>query len=101
MVRELWLLRAQSLREEGERARAAGTRRGHCAHHRALEQIVVAAVDLLQAAQRRVASLQAEGAKETLGNKEKDELLAKLEELQQITAETDMLSLQLKRRVAS
>ena len=54
-----------------------------------------------EAAQRRVASLQAEGAKETLGNKEKDELLAKLEELQQITAETDMLSLQLKRRVAS
>ena len=52
-----------------------------------------------EAAQRRIASLQAEGAKETLGNKDKDELLGKLAELQKITAETDMLSLQLKRRI--
>ena len=52
-----------------------------------------------EAAQRRIASLQAEGARESLGSKEKDELLAKLEELQQLTADTDQLTLQLKRRL--
>jgi len=52
-----------------------------------------------EAAQRRIATLQGEGAREALGNKEKDELLSKLEELQQVTAETDQLTLQLKRRL--
>ena len=41
--------------------------------------------------QKRIAALQAEGARDSLGQKEKDELLAKLEELQQVTAETDQL----------
>ena len=52
-----------------------------------------------QAANRRIAKLQSEGARDSLGAKEKDELLAKLEELQQVTAETDQLTLQLKRRL--
>ena len=50
-------------------------------------------------AQKRVAQLQAEGGKEQIGAREKDELLAKLEELHAITAETDQLSLRLKRKV--
>ena len=52
-----------------------------------------------EAAQRRIAALQAEGARDSLGNREKDDLLSKLEELQQVTAETDQLTLQLKRRL--
>ena len=52
-----------------------------------------------EAAQRRITTLHGEGAREVLGHKEKDDLLAKLEELQQVTAETDQLTLQLKRRV--
>ena len=39
-------------------------------------------------------------SQESLGSREKDELLQKLEELQNITADTDKLTLQLKRRVA-
>ena len=52
-----------------------------------------------EAAQRRIAALQGEGARDSLGNREKDDLLSKLEELQQVTAETDQLTLQLKRRL--
>ena len=48
---------------------------------------------------KRIGALQAEGAQAQLGNRDKDEILRQLEELQQITAETDQLSLQLKRRV--
>ena len=43
--------------------------------------------------------LQGEGGKESLGQREKDELLSRLEELQAITAETDQLALQLTRRM--
>ena len=50
------------------------------------------------AAQKRVSQLVDAGGKEQLGTREKDELLAKLEELHAITAETDQLSLQLKRK---
>ena len=50
-------------------------------------------------AESKVNGLAAEGGKESLGHREKDELLSKLEELQAITAETDQLSLQLKRRM--
>ena len=46
-----------------------------------------------------ISAPQGEGARDSLGNKEKDDLLAKLEELQQVTAETDQLTLQLKRRL--
>jgi len=51
------------------------------------------------AAQNKLTALQGEGGKESLGVREKDELLSKLEELQAITAETDQLTLQLKRRM--
>jgi len=37
------------------------------------------------AAQKRIGELQGEGAREALGNREKDELLSKLEDLQQVT----------------
>ena len=53
-----------------------------------------------QAAQQRVGQLQQSGGKEALGQRDKDDLLGKLEELQTITAETDQLTLQLKRRMA-
>ena len=53
------------------------------------------------AAGGRVDELLAAGARESnLGHPAKDELIQKLEELQQITAATDQLTLQLKRRVA-
>ena len=52
----------------------------------------------VNAAQKRVQQLAESGGKEQLGTREKDELLAKLEELHAITAETDQLSLQLKRK---
>ena len=53
-----------------------------------------------EAAKVKVDQLLAEGARESnLGNAAKDELLQKLEDLQQITAATDQLTLQLKRRV--
>lgn len=52
-----------------------------------------------EAAQRRIATLQSEGARDSLGLRDKDDLLSKLEDLQQVTAETDQLTLQLKRRM--
>ena len=52
-----------------------------------------------EAAQQRISSLQSEGARDSLGSRDKDELLARLEELQQVTADTDQLTLQLKRRL--
>ena len=53
----------------------------------------------MQAAEERIAALKAEGAQTSLGVREKDEILRAMEEMQQLTAETDQLSLQLKRRV--
>jgi hypothetical protein len=52
----------------------------------------------VNAAQKRVQQLAESGGKEQLGTREKDELLAKLEELHAVIAETDQLSLQLKRK---
>jgi hypothetical protein len=54
-----------------------------------------------ESARVRIGQLQAEGAREQIGDPQKDELLQKLEELQAITAETDQLTLQLRRRNAA
>jgi len=50
------------------------------------------------AAARRIASLHKEGAQTTLGARDKDEIMKGMEEVQQLTSETDQLTLQLKRR---
>ena len=47
---------------------------------------------------QRVAALQGEGAQGTLGVREKDDVLRLMEEVQQLTSETDQLTLLLKRR---
>jgi len=50
------------------------------------------------AAKEQASRLKSAGAKTAFSEREKDEILARLEELQQVTAETDQLQLQLKRR---
>jgi predicted nucleic acid-binding Zn-ribbon protein len=52
-----------------------------------------------EAAARRVAALQAQGAVASLGVREKDDVLRLMEEMHALSAQTDQLTLSLKRRV--
>jgi len=52
-----------------------------------------------EAASRRVNMLQGEGAHVSLGVREKDDVLRLMEEMHTLSAETDQLTLSLKRRV--
>uniref|UniRef100_A0A7S2CEE8 PH domain-containing protein n=1 Tax=Haptolina brevifila TaxID=156173 RepID=A0A7S2CEE8_9EUKA len=52
-----------------------------------------------EAAAARIAALQAEGAQEMTGNRDKDDILRAMEEMQALEAETDHLTLQVKRRM--
>jgi len=54
-----------------------------------------------EAAARRVAALQAQGAGATLGVREKDDVLRLMEEMHDLSAQTDKLTLSLKRRVGN
>ena len=57
-------------------------------------------VERADAASLRVGHLLSGGAKELLGVREKDEILRNMEEMQRLMAETDQMTLQIKRRVA-
>ena len=52
------------------------------------------------AASQRVGQLLVGNAKESLGVREKDDILKSMEEMQRLMAETDQMTLQIKRRVA-
>jgi len=62
---------------------------------------LAADTELSEAAARRVTALQSEGAHAILGVREKDDVLRLMEEMHSLSAETEQLTLQLKRRVAS
>ena len=80
------ITRERTLKQEGE------------AELKELERMQPAEADRAAHATQRVSELQRSGAQRSLGVREKDEVLALMANLQQLTAEADQQQLQLQRR---